>query len=96
MAGGIPDRDLNPGGAAKAFRTFELPQGQVQERGGVGQVFAQHQNGVGLLDVLQVCGRHRTALQDGQDVLQQGQLAAGQTGIEIGLPHQHLQRKVGF
>ncbi|VXD01138.1 conserved hypothetical protein [Pseudomonas sp. 8Z] len=73
-----------------------LTQGQGHACGGLGQVFAEDEDGIVQLDVAQGRRWQRAVLQDVADQADIGQFASGDTAIEIVGTHQFAQGEIGF
>jgi hypothetical protein len=92
----LPAGDLEPVGDGIGRMTHRLPQGQGQARGGVGNVLAQHERGVGLFDLAQGSDAHRRALQNVQDGANAGIFAVVHADMKMFFPHQLPQGEIVF
>ena len=89
---------LNPrtGSDLGSLALDRLAQGQGHTRGGLGQVFAEDEDGVMQFDIAQGRRWQRAVLQDVADQTDIGQFAGSNTAIEVVGTDQFAQGEVGF
>ncbi len=94
--GDLPQIHLQLAGDFAALALDCLTQGQGNAGGGLGDIFAEHQHGVGLFHVAQAGGAHTTVLQDLQHFLQAFPFALLDAAVEVGGAHQFAQGEVAL
>ncbi|MNQ42066.1 hypothetical protein D3C85_557620 [compost metagenome] len=92
----MPILDFHRGGDVGGLALDGLAQGEGHAGGGLGQVFAEDEDRVVLLDVAQGRHRQRAVLQDVADQAQVGQLAGGDAGVVVLGADQFTQGEVAF
>lgn len=91
-----PRLDLHVGGHLDGLALHRLAQGQGDAGGGLGQVLAEDEDRVVVLDVADARHRQRAFLHDLQDQAQAVELAFVDAAVEVAFANQLAQGEVAF